>query len=129
MAAVVRTWWRRPRPDPIWSGVRVGVGRRGGRLRPGGVVVMAVDQGGTPTAAAGGGGGRPDQLGSGPWPPAGGSGLALGVPVWMWSATEWWWLMAMVRAVPRRRPVFSGVGLSASGSRGGSIQDKDIVVV
>ena len=97
MAAVVRTWRRRPRPNPIWS---AGVW------------------------ASGGAGVGCDLVGLWQWPwtraarllllllaavlagqISSDSGLALGVPVWMWAATEWWWLMAMVRAVPRRRPV------------------------
>ncbi|XP_044347056.1 uncharacterized protein [Triticum aestivum] len=59
----------------------------------------------------GGGGCRPNQLGSGPWPSVGGLGLSLRVSAGMWAATAWWWLMAVVWIVSRRRLVMSKSGV------------------
>ena len=54
-------------------------------------------------------------LGGAPQPLQGGSGLPLGVLAWMWAATSWWWLMAVVWVVSRRRPDISAIGPSGSG--------------
>nr|XP_045090204.1 uncharacterized protein LOC120975901 [Aegilops tauschii subsp. strangulata] len=56
-------------------------------------------------------------LGSGSWPSAGGSEQSLEVPAWMWAATAWWWLMAVVGVISRQWLDFSGVSRSEASSQ------------